>query len=85
MGWEAIERLRFLASLCLAGTGQRERGKKRQPFNCFQPRLFTSIVLSFFLVGLRFISKIKIFAEITNEVKCRYFHAAYQKFLYATA
>ena len=26
MGWEAIERLRFLASLPLAGTGQREGG-----------------------------------------------------------
>ena len=39
MGWEAIERLRFLASLPLAGTGQREGGKKKQPFNRFQSRL----------------------------------------------
>ena len=39
MGWEAIERLCFLASLPLAGTGQKERGKKTQPFNRFQSRL----------------------------------------------
>ena len=39
MGSEAIERLRFLASLPLAGTGQREGGKKTQPFNHFQSRL----------------------------------------------
>ena len=30
-GMEAIERLRFLAP----GTGEREGGKKTQPFNCF--------------------------------------------------
>ena len=39
MGWEAIERMRFLASLPLAGTGQREGGKKMQPFNRFQSGL----------------------------------------------
>ena len=36
MGSEAIERLCFLASLPLAGTGQREGGEKKQPFNRFQ-------------------------------------------------
>ena len=41
VGRDAIERLRFLASLPLAGTGQREGGKKTQPFNRFQSRLGT--------------------------------------------
>ena len=41
MGSEAIERLRFLASFRLAGTGQREGGEKTQPFNHFQSRLGT--------------------------------------------
>ena len=34
-GLEAIERLRFLASFPLPGTGQREGGEKTQPFNRF--------------------------------------------------
>ena len=38
-GLEVIERLHFLASLPLAGTGQRQGGEKTQPFNRFQPRL----------------------------------------------
>ena len=42
MGWEAIERLRFLASLPLAGNGQREGGEKTKPFNRFQSRLGTN-------------------------------------------
>ena len=41
-GSEAIERLRFLASLPLAGTGQMEGGEKTQPFYCFQSRLGTT-------------------------------------------
>ena len=41
MGWEVTERLSFLASLPLAGTGQREGGEKTQPFNRIQPRLGT--------------------------------------------
>ena len=36
MVWEAIERLRFPASL---PSGQREGGEKTQPFNRFQSRL----------------------------------------------
>ena len=36
---EVIERLRFIASLALAGTGQRKGGEKMQPFNRFQSRL----------------------------------------------
>ena len=40
---EAIEGLRFLASLPIAGTGRTERGEKMQPFNCFHSRLFTNI------------------------------------------
>ena len=36
----AIEGLRFLASLHLAGTGQTEGGEKTQPFNRFHSRLF---------------------------------------------
>ena len=40
MGMEAIEVLRFLASLPLAGTGQTEGGEKTQPFNRFHSRLF---------------------------------------------
>ena len=39
VGSEAIERLHFLASLPLAGIGQREGGKKTQPFNRYQSRL----------------------------------------------
>ena len=42
---EAIEGLRFLASLPLAGTGRTEGGEKTQPFNRFHSRLF--IWLSF--------------------------------------
>ena len=38
-GLEAIERLCFLASLPLAGTGQREGDEKTQPFIRFQPHL----------------------------------------------
>ena len=34
-GLEAIERLRFLASFPLPGTGKREGGEKIQPFNRF--------------------------------------------------
>ena len=41
VGSEAIERLRFLASLPLAGTGRSEAGEKTQPFNRFQSRLGT--------------------------------------------
>ena len=37
---EAIEGLRFLASLPLAGTGRTEGGEKMQPFNHFHSRLF---------------------------------------------
>ena len=35
VGMEAIEGLRFLVSLPLAGTGRTEGGKKTQPFNRF--------------------------------------------------
>ena len=35
VGMEAIEGLRFLSSLPLAGTGQTEGGEKTQPFNRF--------------------------------------------------
>ena len=35
VGMEAIEGLRFLASLPLAGTGRTEGGQKTQPFNHF--------------------------------------------------
>ena len=45
MGMEAIEGLRFLASLPLDGTGRTEAVEKTQPFNRFHSRLFT-IVLS---------------------------------------
>ena len=38
-GLEAIERLRFLASFPLTGTGKREGGEKTQPFNCFPSHL----------------------------------------------
>ena len=43
LGMEAIEGLRFLASLPLAGTGhgRTEGGEKTQPFNRFHSRLFT--------------------------------------------
>ena len=37
---EAIEGLRFLASLPLAATGRTKGGEKTQPFNCFHSRLF---------------------------------------------
>ena len=40
-GLEAIERLRFLASFPLPGTGKREGGEKTQPFNCFASHPFT--------------------------------------------
>ena len=40
VGMEAIEGLRFLASLPLAGIGQTEGGEKTQPFNPFHSRLF---------------------------------------------
>ena len=39
VGSDAIERLRVLASLPLAGTGQRKGGEKTQPFNRLQSRL----------------------------------------------
>ena len=39
VGREAIEGLRFLASLPLAGAGR----EKMQPFNCFLSRLFTCL------------------------------------------
>ena len=39
---EAIEGLRFLASLPLAGTGRTEGGKKMQPFHRFHSCLFNS-------------------------------------------
>ena len=38
---EAIEGLRFLASLPLASTGRTEGGEKTQPFNRFHSHLFT--------------------------------------------
>ena len=41
VGMEAIEGLRFLASLPLAGTGRTEGGEKTQPFYRFHSRLFT--------------------------------------------
>ena len=41
VGMEAIEGLRFLVSLPLAGTGRTEGGEKTQPFNRFYSRLFT--------------------------------------------
>ena len=41
LGMEAIEGLRFLASLPLAGTGRTERGEKTQPSNRFHSRLFS--------------------------------------------
>ena len=40
VGIDAIEGLRFLASLPLAGTGRTEGGEKTQPFNRFHSRLF---------------------------------------------
>ena len=51
VGSEAIERLCFLASLPLAGTGQREGGKKKQPFNRFQSRLGITLIQSTVLLG----------------------------------
>ena len=39
VGMEAIEGLRFLASLPLASTGRTEGGKKTQPFKRFHSRL----------------------------------------------
>ena len=38
-GLEAMERLRFLASFPLPGTGKREGGEKKQPFNRFPAHL----------------------------------------------
>ena len=43
VGMEAIEGLRFLASLPLAGTGRIEGGEKTQPLNRFHSRLFRSV------------------------------------------
>ena len=43
LGMEAIEGLRFLASLPLAGTGRTEGGEKTQPFKRFHSRLFNDI------------------------------------------
>ena len=40
VGMDAIESLRFVASLPLAGTGRTEGGEKTQPFNRFQSLLF---------------------------------------------
>ena len=45
MGLEAIERLRFLASFPLLGTGKREGGKKTQPFNRFASHTVTAHIL----------------------------------------
>ena len=44
VGMDAIEGLRFLASLPLAGTGRTKGGEKTQPFNCFHSRLFTHLL-----------------------------------------
>ena len=44
VGMEAIEGLRFLASLPLAGTGRTKGGEKTQPFNRFHSRLFTILL-----------------------------------------
>ena len=46
LGMEAIEGLRFLASLPLAGTGRTEGGEKTQPFKRFHSHLFTHIVFN---------------------------------------
>ena len=46
LGMEAIEGLRFLASLPLAGTGRTEGGVKTQPLNRFHSRLFTMLGLA---------------------------------------
>ena len=43
VGMEAIEGLRFLSSLPLAGTGRTEGGEKTQPFNRFHSSLFTCV------------------------------------------
>ena len=43
VGMEAIEGLRFLASLPLAGTGRTEGAEKTQPFNRFHSRLFITM------------------------------------------
>ena len=43
MGFDLIERLRFLASLCLAGTAQTEGGGNRVANNHFIPHLVTPI------------------------------------------
>ena len=43
VGSEAIEWLRFLASLSLAGTRRKEGGEKTQHFNRFQSRLGMSV------------------------------------------
>ena len=51
VGREAIEGLRFLASLPLAGAGR----KKTQPFNCFHSRLFSTYhmyICWFHLLGI---------------------------------
>ena len=42
MGFDLIERLRFLASLCLAGTAQTQGGGVRVANNHFIPNLFIS-------------------------------------------
>ena len=44
----AIEGLRFLASLPLAGTGRTEGGEKTQPFNRFHSRLFIRLLVHIF-------------------------------------
>ena len=44
-GLEEIERLRFLASFPLPGTGKREGGEKKQPFNRFPPHLVIFLVI----------------------------------------
>ena len=43
MGLEMMESFRFLASLPLAGTAQRDRGEKTQPFHHFKSRLVSSL------------------------------------------
>ena len=42
MGFDLVERLRFSASLCLAGTAQMEGGGVRVANNHFIPNLFIS-------------------------------------------
>ena len=43
-GFEAIERLRFLASFPLPGTSKREGDEKTQPFNRFASHPVTLVI-----------------------------------------